>query len=90
MEIRFHGRHNAETAGSDLLAVIRLLKESYHIKSFREMHLTVTLVDGEGYDVELIDSETKEVYQAFEVFHQKDELNTLNKRPMLKLVIDNS
>jgi hypothetical protein len=90
MEIIFQGRHDTEEATESLLSVIRLFKERYHIGQFREMHLSVTLVDDQGEDVELVDTETDEAYRTFEVCrHTPDRANIVG-RPILKLVIDNT
>jgi len=90
MEIIFQGRHDSEEAVESLVSVIRLFKDRYHIGQFREMHLSVTLVDGEGEDVELIDSETAEAYRTFEVVSRGQRLTRGRGRPSLKLVIDNT
>ncbi len=90
MEIIFQGRHDSDEAVESLLSVIRLFKDRYHIGQFREMHLSVTLVDEQGEDVELIDSETEEAYRTFEVYRQGHEHTRLSGRPVLKLVIDNT
>lgn len=88
MEIIFHGRHDSQEAADSLSSMIRLLQESYHIEGFREMHLSITLLDESGIDVELVDSETDEAYRVFEVYHQTNEVPRKRKRPQLKLVID--
>lgn len=91
MEIIFHGRHDSEEAVESLLGIIRLFNERYQIGQFREMHLSVTLVDKQGADVELVDSDTDEAYRIFEVYRQGHEaLRSTGQRPTLKLVIDNT
>lgn len=90
MEIIFYGRHDSETAAESLQGVIRLFNEQYHIGQFREMHLSVTLVDDGGEDVELIDTDTQEAFRVFEVFRQGQELLRGTGRPALKLVVDNT
>ena len=90
MEIIFHGRHDSSDAADSLQGIIRMLHERYHIGQFREMHLSVTLVDEGGEDVELIDSETEQAYRVFEVYRQGQELLRASGRPVLKLVINNS
>lgn len=90
MEIIFQGRHDSEEAAESLVSVLRLFKERYHIGQFREMHLSVTLVDEQGEDVELVDNETTEVYRVFEVCQQGHELAKAAGRSGLKLVIDNT
>ena len=90
MEIIFQGCHDSEEAAQSVLSVIRLFKERYHIGQFREMHLSVTLVDAQGEDVELVDSKTSQVYRTFEVYRHGNELTSGARRPALKLVIDNT
>ena len=90
MEIIFHGRHDSDDAVKSLQDVIRLLNERYHIGQFREMHLSITLVDQGGEDVELIDTETNQAYRIFEVYRKEQELLRGTGRPALKLVINNT
>ncbi len=91
MEIIFHGKHDSRDAAESLQGVIRMLNERYHIGQFREMHLSVTLVDDRGEDVELIDNETEQAYRTFEVYREGQErLSGTGRRPALKLVIDNT
>ena len=90
MEIIFQGKHDSEEAVASLLSVIRLFKERYHISQFREMHLTVTLVDDRGDDVELIDTETEQSYRTFEVYRDGQAFIRRRGLPMLKLVVDNT
>lgn len=90
MDIIFHGRHDSAEAAERLQGVIRLFNERYHIGQFREMHLTVTLVDEVGQDVELIDSETSEAYRIFEVYQENQSLIRGSNRAGLRLVIDNT
>lgn len=91
MEIIFQGKHDSKEAEESLVSVLRLFKERYHIGQFREMHLSVTLVDEHGEDVELIDNKTEEVYRIFEVHRQGQELTkSASNRAGLKLVVDNT
>ena len=90
MEIIFHGRHDGRDAVESLEGVIRLFHERYHIGQFREMHLSVTLVDDGGEDVELVDSDTAQAYRVFEVYRKGQELLHGTGRPGLKLVVDNT
>lgn len=89
MDIIFHGKHQAKEAVESIEDVIRLLHERYHIEQFREMHLSITLVDSGGEDVELIDTNTSEAYRTFEVYRHGQELLRSSGRPTLKLVINN-
>ena len=90
MDIIFQGRHDSEEAAESLMSVLRLFKERYHIGQFREMHLSVTLVDDQGEDVELVDTETAEAYRIFEVYREGRGQPKVSGRPGLKLVIDNT
>ena len=90
MEIIFHGKHDSQDAANSLASIIRLLDERYHIHHVREMHLSVTLMDDEGLDVELVDSETDEAYRTFEIYREGCDLIREKGRPALKLVIDNT
>ncbi|MDP1602341.1 MAG: hypothetical protein Q8M03_03665 [Legionella sp.] len=91
MDIILQGRHTGEEAAENLISALRLFKERYHIEQFREIHLTVTLVDSRGDDVELVDSETAQVYRTVEIYATGHELTTGRRpHPMLKLVIDNT
>lgn len=90
MEIIFEGRHDSDEAVESILSVIRLFKERYHIGQFREMHLSVTLVDDCGEDIELVNSETDEAYRVFEVHRNGKEEVKVKGKPKLKLVIDNT
>lgn len=90
MEIIFQGRVDSDEAVESLVSVLRLFKNRYHISQFREMHLSITLVDDQGEDVELIDNETEEVYRVFEVCREGHEFTKPVGRPALKLVINNT
>jgi hypothetical protein len=90
MEIIFDGLHDDTTAEEHLLGVLRLFKERYHIDHFREMRLSITLMDKNGADVELVDSQTSEVYRTFEIHQSPKYLKTKKKNTSLKLVVDNT
>lgn len=90
MDIIFQGKHNLEEATESVQRVLGLFKERYHICQFREIHLVVTLVDAQGDDVELVDTDTEQVYRSFEVYRQGFELENRVGAPYLKLVVDNS
>jgi hypothetical protein len=90
MEIIFQGNHGSDEAAESLLNVIKMFSERYKIHHFREMHLTVTLVDESGDDVELVDNETKQTYRTFEVYKEGNELTRRPGLPVLKLVVDNT
>lgn len=94
MDIIFEGEHDGADAAEQLMSVLRLFKDRYQVSHFREMHLSVTLVDDEGEDVELVDSESGEVYRTFEIYRHGDALRTSREKHYhgrrLKLVVDNS
>lgn len=92
MEIIFDGRQDGEEASENLLSVIRLFKERYQIGQFREMHLSLTLVDEAGEDVELVDTQTNQPYRVFEVYRDREAYGFARGtgRPGLKLVVDNT
>ena len=90
MDIILQGEHNGDEAAQSLERVLHLFKERYHIAGFREIHLTVTLVDEQGDDVELVDSESNQAYRIFEVYRQGYELAGKQVVPILQLVVDNT
>lgn len=91
MDIILQGKHTNEEAAESLLSVLRLFKEHYKITQFREIRLSVTLLDNQGDDVELVDSETNQVYRTFEVYRKGSEFTSgRNARPVLQLVVDNT
>lgn len=91
MEIILQGQLNSEDTAKSLTSVLRLFNERYHISSFREVHLHLTLVDEQGDDVDLVNNETNEVYRIFEVRQQDNSLTTKHRHESgLHLVIDNT
>lgn len=88
MEIIFHGKHDSTQATKSLIDIITMLAKRYRIGSFREMHLSITLVDDSGADVELIDSETEEAYRVLEVYQQEKYVPKKKERPDLRLVVN--
>lgn len=90
MDVIFEGDHDSHEAVDHLMSVIRLFQDRYHISHFREMHLSLTLVDDEGEDVELVDTETSQVYRTFEVYRNGQALKAAHQPRRLRLVIDNT
>ncbi len=92
MEIIFDGKHDGQEASESLASIIKLFKERYQIGQFREMHLSLTLVDDKGEDVELVDSQTNQPYRVLEVYRTQQAYAVSNgiRRPSLKLVVDNT
>lgn len=90
MDIILQGQHNGNETVESLDRVLKLFKERYHVDGFKEIHLTVTLVDEQGDEVELIDSETNQAYRIFEVYRKGYELEGKRGTPLLQLVVDNT
>ena len=90
MEIIFHGQQDWQKTQDSLLGIIQMLHERYHIEELREIHLSLTLIDDKGFDVELVDSETQQAYRVMEVFRNNQELLSLKKSQPLSLVVDNT
>jgi hypothetical protein len=90
MDIFFEGRQDGDVALDQLLNVFQLFKERYQITHFREMHLSLTLVDEEGEDVELVDTDTAQVYRSFEVYENNKELHARRPQNRIRLVVDNT
>lgn len=90
MDIIFQGRHSEDEACQSLHNVLEMLKSRYHVTGFREMHLSVTLVNASGDDVELVDSDTNQPYRLIEV--RRDAVETVRRvgAPALKLIVDNT
>ncbi len=90
MDIILQGQHNSDEAVESLERVLQLFKDRYQISDYREIHLTLTLVDEHGDEVELVDSETNQAYRIFEVYRKGYELTGRKGIPMLQLIVDNT
>ena len=90
MDIIFQGKHSTEEVVESLAGVLKMFKERYQISQYREMRFCVTLVDAQGDDVELVDSESADVFKYFEVYREGYELLGRDGEPKLKLVVDNT
>jgi hypothetical protein len=90
MDIILQGQHEGPEALESLERVLDLFKERYRIKGYREIHLTVTLLDEQGEEVELIDTNTHQPYRVFEVYRAGFEFSRRKGIPMLHLVVDNT
>jgi len=90
MDIILQGHHTNKEAVESLGRVLELFEERYKVSGFKEIHLTVTLLDDQGDEVELIDSESQQPYRVFEVYRHGYELNGRQGIPMLQLVVDNT
>lgn len=90
MKVIFKGNQSSEQMIENLVSIIKLFKERYGIEAFRELNLSMTLLDKQGDDVELVDSRTSEVFRVFEVHHSADTLKPVQSTSALKLVVDNT
>lgn len=90
MDIILQGEHSSEEMVESLAKVLQLFKERYQVENFHEIHLTVSLLDNQGDEVELIDSESNQAYKIFEVYREGYELMGKRGVPMLQLVVDNT
>jgi hypothetical protein len=90
MDIIFHGKHDRNTALDSMMEILQVFQERYKIKQFREMCLSVTLVDEAGRDVELVDEDTNHAYRTFEIYQRGQEYARTLGKPALTLVVDNT
>lgn len=90
MEIIFHGQQDWEKTQDSLLEIIQMLHDKYQIEQLKEIHLSLTLVDQQGFDVELIDSETQKAYRILEIFRNNQEYLRVKQSAPLTLVVDNT
>jgi hypothetical protein len=90
MEIILQGQHNGMEAVATLQSVMQLLSEHYRIQLFREIHMSITLVDDFGQEVELVDHDTNQVYGVIEISREPLSLSRRMGPPGLKLVVDNT
>lgn len=90
MQVIFKGKQSSEEVIESLVSIIRLFQERYGIEDFRELNLSMTLLDKQGDDVELVDSKTSEVFRVFEVYNSKEGLKPVSSARRLQLVVDNT
>lgn len=92
MIIRFDGVHNLEEVEEGLASVLQIFKERYQVCRYREIHLNFTLVDEEGFDLELVNEATQETFQLFNVCtsHQAPVRPRKSSATSLTLVVDNT
>lgn len=90
MDIILQGQHSGDETAESIQRVLKLFKERYQIEGYCEIHLTVTLLDKQGEEVELVDSETNEAFRIFEVYRKGYELEGRKGIPLLQLVVDNT
>lgn len=90
MEIIFHGQQDWQKTQDSLLGIIKMLHERYQIEKLKEIHLSLTLLDAEGFEVELVDTDTQKPYRILEVYRNHQEYLRVKKSPTLSLVVDNT
>lgn len=90
MQVIFKGEQTCEEALDNLVSIVRMFKERYGIEDFRELKLSMTLMDKQGDDVELVDSRTSEVFRVFEVYKTGEGIRPVHQSAQLKLVVDNT
>lgn len=91
MDIIIQGKQNEQALLQSLDGVLSMLKARYHITGYHDIHMHVTLLDGHGDEVELVDTNTHQVYRIFEVSSQGPVLSTGRRiYPELRLVVDNT
>ena len=90
MEIIFHGQQDWQKTQESLQGIIQMLHERYHIDQLKEIHLSLTLIDEKGFDVELFDTETNQAYRIMEVFRNQEEHLRMKQGHPLALVVDNT
>lgn len=90
MKVIFKGNQSSEQMIENINNIVRLFRERYGICAFRELNISMTLLDKQGDDVELVDSQTSEVFRVFEVHHSADSLKPVQQASRLKLVVDNT
>ena len=90
MDIILQGQHRGEDAVESFTRVLKLFKERYGIHAYREIHLSLILIDEQGDEVELVDSKSNEAYRTFEVYRNEFEFRGQQGVPFLKLVVDNT
>ena len=92
MQVIFKGEQNTDETVESIQNIIKLFRERYGICNFRELQLSMVLMDEQGDDIELVDSRTTEVFRVFEVYKSGESIKPISsfKTPELKLVIDNT
>ena len=75
MKIKFRGTHNAEEIVESLTAILQLFEEQYGVHDFSEIKMDMVLVNEQGEEVELIDSNTSEVFDILEVHKNAEEVD---------------
>ena len=86
MEILFHGEHAHSDIAVAIENVLNLLHTRWSVESFKDLHMSLILVDDCGFEVELIDSHTKQDLRVMNIYKHDDGYIKQRKIPRLKLV----
>ncbi len=91
MDVILNGQYNMQKTAENIKNILILFNKRYHINKFREIHLSLTFVNDDGDDVELVDTETNQVYRFLEIYQQQPILHKRYHTPAgLQLVINNT
>jgi len=92
MQVIFQGEQSSEETTQSVNNIIKLFQERYGITQFRELKISMVLMDEQGDDIELVDSRTSEVFRIFEVYKSGEGIKPVSsiKTPPLQLVVDNT
>ena len=92
MRIKFHGQQSNDEVVESVMSMMKLFKDRYGIADFQEMDLDMTLLNQQGEEVELIDANTSEVLEIFEIYKSVNDIKNPRPKtqPKLQLVVDNT
>ena len=86
MDILFHGEHTHKDIAAAIEDVLYLLHERWDVQAFKDLHLSLILVDESGFEVELVDSNTQQDLRVLNVYKKNNSYVQKRKIPHLKLV----
>ena len=75
MQVKFQGQYTIEEAAESLLSIVKMFEDRYGVQDFSSLQLDVTLLNNEGEEVEIIDANTSEVLDVFEVHRSPTAVN---------------
>ena len=93
MKIIFRGDLSDIEAGEGFSSILSLFKERYGIEGFRDLKLSMTMLDMDGEEVELVDADTAQVFGTFEINKSGFITQSYDDEPEvphLMLVVDNT
>lgn len=91
MKIIFKGDLANSEAADGFYSIMNLFKDRYGIDFFRGMTVTMTMLDSDGEEVELVDAETCQVFDLFEISkagHIRQ--RSSQEKEGIRLVVDNT